>query len=207
MSRRWERIVQQGEQFLRERAFSDAAKNFEKALREAEINGDVEMRAESLQLLAMARLECGSKAQAEEQAKCAAEITKRISGEASREYGQCLQFLADLLTDMGELKRAEEIVSTSTRIIEGSVLSHDCDSYRSALMDVYTLQLEILLREGKFDQSRECLRKMWDSLRLNAKFEEPQQDKLNDMLQEFRVRRSLGKSWHRLDRSPAFRVR
>ena len=76
MSRRWERIVQQGEQFLRERAFSDAAKNFEKALREAEINGDVEMRAESLQLLAMARLECGSKAQAEEQAKCAAEITK-----------------------------------------------------------------------------------------------------------------------------------
>ncbi|MCC7530997.1 MAG: hypothetical protein IT342_20930 [Candidatus Melainabacteria bacterium] len=203
MSHKWERIVQQGEQLLKEMAFSEAAKQFEKALKEAERIGDADMRAESLQFLAMAHLECGSKAQADEESIRAAEIAKRRWGETSREYGQCLQFLADLLVDMNELSRAESIVSTSTGIIADSVLNHDCHSCRSALMGAYTLQLEILLRQGKFEQSRQCLRQMWVSSGSNGEFEEPQPDKLNEMLQEFNVKRTLGKSWHRLDRSSA----
>jgi tetratricopeptide (TPR) repeat protein len=203
MSRKWQKLIEDGEQLLKEREFSAAAKVFEKALRVAEKSGDGEMRVDSLQFLAMASFECGFAAEAEQHARRATEITKVFEGQASREYGQSLQFLADLLTDMGELNRAEEIASVSVGIIEDSVTSHDCDSCRSALMNAYTLQLEIVLREGKFDRAKSCLSQMWKFSRAPAEFEEPSQERLNEFLQEFKGTRALGKNWLRYSKSLA----
>jgi tetratricopeptide (TPR) repeat protein len=201
MSQKWEKLIEEGEQLLKEREFSAAAKVFEKALRIAENSGDGEMRIDSLQLLAMARRECGFAAEAEQHARRAAEITIAFEGQASREYGQSLQFLADLLIDMGELNRAEEIASVSVGIIRDSVTSHDCDSCRSALMNAYTLQLEILLRAGKFDRAKSYLSEMWKFSQPSAECKEPSQEQLDEFLQEFKENRALGKSWSRYSRT------
>jgi hypothetical protein len=102
-------------------------------------------------------------------------------------------FLADIVTGMGELNRANELASVSVGIIEGSVSSHDCDSCRAALMNAYWVQIEIMLREGEFEQAAASLRKMWQLSGSLTEFEAPTQETWQKFLQEFEEKRQPGK--------------
>lgn len=160
-ARQWQNLMIKAQKGLSLHDFKSARISFEKALRVAEQKNDVDMRFESLTLLALTCRQLHDWNVAEDCAKRLVDIAINCFGFGSREHGLTMHGFAEMYYDKGDFDLAEKTASMAEEILAVAKLTPNCDDCKKMRTRPVILLAELAHKRGDMGAAKSWLTLFW----------------------------------------------
>ncbi len=157
---KWKKEVEKSRAALRRGDKKQAIKMLENALKMAERAGDIELRLETLSLLAGASMYLKEWKPAEEYQARAVDIARRGCGIESREHGRTLCQLAHVYFRNKDLDLAEKYALTAAQVLSNIEFDTRCFDCNTLAMTPYGILARVCFRRGDQDAARKWVLKI-----------------------------------------------